>query len=191
MKFTRFKGHSDTETLVNYFNEVNVAGNLKGLNGISGFAILDQQNKKLYLTRDRFGVKPVYYYFRNNQLVFSSEIRPFKHYIDMTYDRENVIEGLKMRYVGAPDTIFNNIKKVEAGQLITFDLSGEEITVTKEYYVQTPKMGSRKQENASLVKEYGDLFEQAVDRQLMSDVEIGVLLSGGIDSALVAAVAKN
>lgn len=96
-----------------------------------------------------------------------------------------------MRYVGAPDTIFNDIKKVEAGQVITFDLSQEEIVVTKEYYVKTPKMGSRKQENASLVKEYGDLFEQAVDRQLMSDVEIGVLLSGGIDSALVAAVAKN
>jgi asparagine synthase (glutamine-hydrolysing) len=191
MKFTNFKGHSDTETIVNYFNEVNVGCSLKNLNGIFGFAILDQKNKKLYLTRDRFGVKPVYYYFKNNQVVFSSEIRPFKHYIKMAYDRENVVEGLKMRYVGAPDTIFNDIKKVEAGQLITFDLSKEEITVTKEYYVLTPKMGSRKQEAASLVKEYGDLFEQAVERQLMSDVEIGVLLSGGIDSALVAAVAKN
>ena len=191
MKFTNFKGHSDTETIVNYFNEVTVGCSLKNLNGIFGFAILDQKNKKLYLTRDRFGVKPVYYYFKNNQLVFSSEVRPFKYYIDMAYDRENVIEGLKMRYVGAPDTIFNDIKKVEAGQLITFDLSKEEITVTKEYYVLTPKMGSRKQESASLVKEYGDLFEQAVERQLMSDVEIGVLLSGGIDSALVAAVAKN
>ncbi|MDP4263351.1 MAG: asparagine synthase (glutamine-hydrolyzing) [Bacteroidota bacterium] len=191
MKFTHFKGHSDTETVVNYFNEVNVGSNLKDLNGIFGFAILDQKNKKLYLTRDRFGVKPVYYYFKNNQLVFSSEIRPFKYYIDMTFDRENVVEGLKMRYVGAPDTIFTDIKKVEAGQLITFDLSQEEIKVTKKYYVETPSMGSRKQEAASLVKEYGDLFEQAVERQLMSDVEIGVLLSGGIDSALVAAVAKN
>jgi asparagine synthase (glutamine-hydrolysing) len=191
MKFNNYRGHSDTETIVNYYNEVNVANNLKDLNGIFGFAILDQKNKKLYLTRDRYGVKPVYYYFKDNQLVFSSEIRPFKYYLEMAYDRENVIEGLKMRYVGAPDTIFNDIKKVEAGQLITFDLSKEDIEVTKEYYVKTPKMGSRKQENASLVKEYGDLFEQAVERQLMSDVEIGVLLSGGIDSALVAAVAKD
>lgn len=191
MKFTSFKGHSDTETIVNYFNEQDVSSNLKNLNGIYGFAILDQKNKRLYLTRDRFGVKPVYYYFKNNQVIFSSEIRPFQYYIDMAYDRENVIEGLKMRYVGAPDTIFNDIKKVEPGQLITFDLSKEHITVSKEYYVQTLKMGSRKQETASLVKEYGDLFEQAVERQLMSDVELGVLLSGGIDSALVAAVAKN
>lgn len=191
MKFTDFKGHSDTETIVNFFNEGNVGCSLKHLNGIFGFAILDQKNQKLYLTRDRFGVKPVYYYFKNNHLVFSSELRPFKHYADIAYDRENVIEGLKMRYVGAPDTIFNDIKKVEAGQLITFDLSKEEVSITKEYYVLTPKMGSRKKEMDSLVKEYGDLFEQAVDRQLMSDVEIGVLLSGGIDSALVAAVAKD
>ena len=191
MKFTDFKGHSDTETIVNYFNEVSVGCNLKHLNGIFGFALLDQKNKKLYVTRDRFGVKPVYYYFKDNQVIFSSEIRPFKHYIEMAYDRDNVIEGLKMRYVGAPDTIFNDIKKVEAGQVLTFDLSNEEVTLSKEYYVLTPKMGSRKQESASLVKEYGDLFEQAVERQLMSDVEIGVLLSGGIDSALVAAVAKN
>jgi asparagine synthase (glutamine-hydrolysing) len=191
MKFTGFKGHSDTETIVNYFNEQGIDCNLKDLNGIFGFAMLDQKNKRLYLTRDRFGVKPVYYYFKDNQLVFSSEIRPFRHYIDMVYDRENVIEGLKMRYIGAPDTIYNGIQKVEPGQLITFDLSEEDIVVTKGYYVQTPKMGSRKQEAASLVKEYGDLFEQAVERQLMSDVELGVLLSGGIDSALVAAVAKN
>ena len=190
MKFTSFKGHSDTETLVNYFNEHSIS-DLRHLNGIFGFAILDQKNKRLYLTRDRFGVKPVYYYFKNNQLIFSSEIRPFKYYIDMAYDRENVTEGLKMRYVGAPDTIYNDIKKVEPGQVITFDLSNKEIAVTRQYYIQTPKMGSRKQETASLVKEYGDLFEQAVDRQLMSDVELGVLLSGGIDSALVAAVAKN
>ncbi|MBL7742106.1 MAG: asparagine synthase (glutamine-hydrolyzing) [Chitinophagaceae bacterium] len=191
MAFKGFKGHSDTETLVNYFNEKDISGHLKDLNGIFGFALLDQKNKCLHIARDRFGVKPIYYYFKDNQLVFSSEISPFKSYIKMEYDRENVIEGLKMRYVGAPDTIFNDIKKMEAGQLLTFDLSKKEIVLVKEYYVQTPKMGSRKQEASSLVKEYGDLFEQAVERQLMSDVEIGVLLSGGIDSALVAAVAKN
>lgn len=191
MKFTDFRGHSDTETIVNYFNEKEVCEGLKELNGIFGFALLDQKNQRLYVARDRFGVKPIYYYFRDNQLVFSSEIRPFKHYIKMVYDRDNVIEGLKMRYVGAPDTIYQDIRKIEAGQFLVFDLSGPEVLMKQEYYVQTTKMGSRRQETASLVKEYGDLFEQAVERQLMSDVEIGVLLSGGIDSALVAAVAKN
>jgi asparagine synthase (glutamine-hydrolysing) len=76
MKFTQFKGHSDTETLVNYFNEHTIS-DLKDLNGIFGFAILDQAKKRLYVARDRFGVKPIYYYFKNNQLVFSSEVRPF------------------------------------------------------------------------------------------------------------------
>lgn len=188
---SRFKGHSDTETLVNYFNENDALKNLGKLNGIYGFAILDQAAQKLYLTRDRFGVKPVYYYFENNQLIFSSELRPFRHYLDMAYDKENIVEGLKMRYVGAPDTIYKKIKKVEPGQLITFDLSGPVITAKNDYYITDTKKGNKKQELASLVKEYGQLFEQAVERQLMSDVEIGILLSGGIDSALVAAVAKD
>ena len=96
-----------------------------------------------------------------------------------------------MRYVGAPDTIYNKIKKVEPGQLITFDLNQPNIGVQFDYYVPAAKYGTRKQELASLIKEYGKLFENAVERQLMSDVEVGVLLSGGIDSALVAAVAKN
>lgn len=191
MSYNSFRGHSDTETLVNFFNEHDPGTHLNLLNGIFGFALLDQKNRILYLTRDRFGVKPVYYYFKNNQLVFSSEIRPFGHYIPMQYNRDNVMEGLKMRYVGAPDTIYSDIKKVEPGQVIRFDLSKEKIGIEKKYYVSTPAMGSRKQEFQKLIKEYGDLFEQAVERQLMSDVEIGVLLSGGIDSALVAAVAKN
>ncbi len=186
-----FKGHSDTETLVNYFNENSVADNLSRLNGIFGFALYKIKEGKLYLTRDRFGVKPVYYYFENNQLIFSSELRPFRHYIKMVYDRENIIEGLKMRYVAAPDTIYEKIKKVEPGQVIIFDLNKEKITAEKKYYVTEIKSGSRRQDLAGLVKEYGDLFERAVERQLMSDVELGVLLSGGIDSALVAAVAKN
>jgi len=191
MKFTQFRGHSDTETLVNFFNEFDPPTYLKLLNGIFGFALLDLKKQRLYVTRDRFGVKPLYYYFDGNRLVFSSEIRPFRHYIPMQYDRENVMEGLKMRYVGAPDTIYKDIKKVEPGQVLCFDLSAPEVVLTKNYYVSTQPMGSRKQEFRKLVKEYGDLFEQAVERQLMADVEIGVLLSGGIDSALVAAVAKN
>jgi asparagine synthase (glutamine-hydrolysing) len=188
---TNFRGHSDTETILNYFNENDIIKNLKNLNGIFGFAILDQKNNKLYLTRDRFGVKPVYYYFENSQLVFSSEIHPFQYYIPMQYDRENVVEGLKMRYVGAPDTIYNKVKKVEPGQVIVFDLNQPEITVSFHHYTETQQTGNRKQELSSLVKEYGKLFEQAVERQLMSDVELGILLSGGIDSALVAAVAKD
>lgn len=187
----QFRGHSDTETIINYFNEHDIVKNLKNLNGIFGFAILDTVRNRLFLARDRFGVKPLYYYFEKNQLIFSSELRPFQYYIDMVFDKENIIEGLKMRYVGAPDTIYKKIKKVEPGQVISFDLNAPQIAISLDYYTEFKKTGTRKQELSSLVKEYGDLFEQAVERQLMSDVDLGVLLSGGIDSALVAAVAKN
>ena len=73
-----FNGHSDTETIVNYFTKFNVETVLKHLNGIFAFGYLDLENELFYLARDRFGVKPLYYHFHNNQLLFSSEIEPLR-----------------------------------------------------------------------------------------------------------------
>ncbi len=186
-----FRGHSDTETLVNFFARHNPIAHLHRLNGIFGFALLDEAQQKLYLIRDRFGVKPVYYHLRNNQLAFSSELRGISHYVALKHDKEKVIEGMKMRYVAAPATIYKDVYKVEPGQVIVFDLSGETIQTSYHYYTQPQPTGSVRREKQKLINEYGDLFEKAVERQLMSDVEIGVLLSAGVDSALVAAVARN
>lgn len=186
-----FRGHSDTETLVNYYARRNPLTDLHRLNGIFGFALLDETRQQLYLVRDRFGVKPVYYYLNNNQLVFSSELRAIAHYIPLLHDKEKVMEGMKMRYVAAPATIYKNVYKVEPGQVIAFDLSGDNIRPSHHYYTKPQNTGSIRREKQKLINEYGDLFEKAVERQLMSDVEIGVLLSAGVDSALVAAVARN
>lgn len=186
-----FNGHSDTETIVNYFGTLGIRNTLKQLNGIFAFAYLDIKNKLLYLARDRFGVKPLYYYFHKNQLLFSSEIRPLKALLKPAIDKGSLMSSLRLRYTPSPATIYTAINKVEPGQLLTFDLS-DKLTLSKSYYAATPKsLGSRKDEHQKLVKEYGDLFEKAVERQLMADVEVGILLSGGVDSALVASVAKQ
>ena len=186
-----FRGHSDTETIINYFREKSILENLENLNGIFAFAYLDIDKKLLYLARDRFGVKPLYYYYKGNELMFSSEIRPLKSYIKSEINRGVAFITLRMRYSPSPLTVFDEIKKVEPGQLISFDLGENVVKVNKEYFVKRERLGTRKDELKKLVNIYGDLFEKAVERQLMADVDIGILLSGGVDSALVAAIAQQ
>ncbi len=186
-----FKGHSDTETIVNYFRKCSILENLTNLNGIFAFAYLDVERKQLYLARDRFGVKPLYYYFDGNQLLFASEVRPIKSYIKTEINRGVAFTTLRMRYSPSPLTVYQGIKKVEPGQVLIFDLSEKVIKLTKEYFVTNNQLGTRKDDQKKLVNIYGDLFENAVERQLMADVDIGILLSGGVDSALVAAITQK
>jgi len=188
----KFRGHSDSETIANYFNKFGLDKVIEDLNGIFALAYLDIQQQKLFLVRDRFGVKPLYYTFANNQLMFSSEIRPLRKFLSPAIDKDALMTGLRLRYIPSPLTLYKNIQKIEPGQILEFDLSQPEIGLTKKYFRQsTQKLGLREDSFDKLVIQYGDLFEKAVARQLMADVEVGVLLSGGIDSALVAAVAKQ
>jgi asparagine synthase (glutamine-hydrolysing) len=187
----KFNGHSDTETIVNYLRCHPILESLSHLNGIFAFAYLDVQKKQLFLARDRFGVKPLYYYFDGTRLLFASEIRPIKSQIKPEINKGVALTAVKMRYSPSPLTIFNEIKKVEPGQLLSFDLSEKVIKMNKDYFVKTERLGTRKDDLKKLVNIYGDLFEKAVERQLMADVDLGILLSGGVDSALVAAIAQK
>lgn len=185
------KGHSDTETIVNYFENNPILGCISELNGIFALAYLDVERQHLYLARDRFGVKPLYYYFDNDRLMFSSEIRPLKAYLKPFIEKGAALNSLKMRFSPSPISPYEKIVKVEPGQIITFDLQKKAIAMSKRYFVECRRLGGRRGEVKKLINKYGDLFEKAVGRQLMADVDVGILLSGGVDSALVAAVAKE
>lgn len=184
-------GHSDTETILYYIREFGIDA-VKDFNGIFAFAYLDQENEVLHLARDRYGVKPLYYYYNQNQLLFSSELRPIREIFNPEMDPGALGNCLSIRYYPAPLTPFKGVSKIEPGQILTFDLKIKNLGLTKKHYLNVPRtIGSRKEDYSLLVKTYGDLFGKAVERQLMSDVDVGVLLSGGIDSALVAAIAKD
>lgn len=189
-KDLEFKGHSDSETLLYYLIHFGEQG-IADLNGIFAFAFTDKSNKRMILARDPFGVKPLYYSHSENGLVFSSEIRPIQALLN-----ENELDGqalaslLRLRYNAAPRTLFKNVQKVPSGHSITWDISDAKITHESHFYAsQLPKTikGGKKE----LVDAYGDIVEASVKRQLLSDVEVGVLLSGGIDSAMIAALAKK
>lgn len=191
MQPIRFRGHSDTETLVNLCRAGCTAESISQLNGIFAFAYLDMQHEKLYLARDRFGIKPLYYYYSEEECIFSSEIRPIVDRVGRAYSISSITSALELRHVPAPATLFKNIYKVEPGQYIEIKL-GDELSLSKNYFADIPRLKRRgNTTRKQLITEYGSLLEKAVERQLLSDVEVGVLLSGGVDSSLIAAIAKS
>jgi len=182
-----FNGHSDTETIVNYIAKFGI-GSVKDFNGIFGFSFLDIENEKLYLVRDRYGIKPFYYHSGNEILIYSSEIRPIKSIIDSDIDKNNLATLLKLRYNPAPITLYKNIDKLRAGHILEYDLKNHSMNISS---FITPVMIDKNISFDEALIKYGELFEEAIKRQLLADVEVGVLLSGGIDSALVAYFAQK
>jgi len=186
----QYRGHSDTETILHYLINFGIEG-LADLNGIFAIAFLDLKKQKLHLGRDPFGVKPLYYHQENNGLVFSSEIRPLTLLIPkLDLNKDALASLLRLRYNPSPDTLYSQIKKIVPGHFHTFNLKSESLLFEKTYYAGVlPKKISGTKE--SIIATYGEYIENAVKRQLLSDVEVGILLSGGIDSAVIAALAKK
>ncbi|MDC8002354.1 asparagine synthase (glutamine-hydrolyzing) [Aequorivita todarodis] len=185
-----FKGHSDTETILYYLRKFGI-DSVVDLNGIFGFSFLDIENEKLYLARDHFGVKPVYYFKDEKSFVFSSEIRPVKNLQENSEpDFDNLPTLLRLRYLPSPLTLHKNIQKLRPGHYIEVDLASEILQYSEKYFVKAHQIKVNTNKGNAL-KSYETHIENAVKRQLMADVEIGVLLSGGIDSAVVAALAQK
>lgn len=184
-----FRGHSDTETILYALSELGIDA-VKSFNGIFGFCLFDHIAGKLYLARDPFGVKPVYYYITEKKFCFSSEIRPIKALINDDVSIDNLATLLRLRYLPSPLTIYKNIRKLRPGHFLEISLEKERIA-----YRELPYIGnSHEQRSLSFSQaseEYHERFNAAVKRQLMADVEVGVMLSGGVDSALVAARAQS
>ncbi len=186
-----YMGHSDTETILYYLREFGVKG-IRDFNGIFAFAFLDKIKNTLLLARDPFGVKPVYYSIADNsELIFSSEIRPLTALLLNTgFNMGALATNLRLRYNPAPYTLHTEINKILPGHYLEFDLNSEKLEYKSEFFIESLP-ASIKGKKTDLVREYGEKLEEAVRSQLLADVEVGVLLSGGIDSALVAFLAKK
>lgn len=185
----KFKGHSDTETVLYYVKEFGIES-VKNLNGIFGFSFLDIQNERLYVVRDHFGIKPVYWWNEEDVFLFSSEIRPIKHVMGTVLPEFNNLPTLlHLRYLPSPLTLYRGINKLRPGHYLEIDLSTKKIQPQEKNFVDYSTKSLTK--NNSPLEGYSQKIEDSVKRQLMSDVEVGILLSGGIDSAVVAALAQK
>ena len=182
----RFKTRSDTEVIIHGYKEWGTDV-FNRLNGMFGVAIWDVRRARLVVARDAMGIKLVYYRQENGQLTFGSEIRAV-----LAADRSApdvdpyALElFLKFRYTPSPLTIFKGIRKLPPGTMLV----AEDGTCREErWYNYTPVPFERTVDDEEATRELLDLYRGAVQRHLLSDVPVGILLSGGLDSGLLLAL---
>ncbi|AXO13642.1 asparagine synthase (glutamine-hydrolyzing) [Thalassospira indica] len=187
-----FQSHSDTEVLLNAYAAWG-ENCLSHIEGMFSFAIYDDKEKKIFLARDRAGEKPMYYRLNEGVLEFSSELKGLLENPDnpRQVDFTALDCYLTMGYVPGEHCILNGYKKLPPSHAMTFRLS-DGLVKTWEYW-SIPEMSSRTERAAcnkdELLDELESLLEESVSRQMCADVPVGVLLSGGLDSSLVTAMA--
>ncbi|WP_322104350.1 asparagine synthase (glutamine-hydrolyzing) [Paraburkholderia sp. J41] len=185
-----WRGQSDTETVLEYFIHYGVES-LRDLNGIFSLAIVDTQEMTLYLARDRFGVKPLYYSQTNEGLVFSSEIRAIPPPSRGRLSLENLACLLELRYVPSPATLYDNVQKLRPGHFLKIELRGKILSPIQQPFFSANFLNRFTGSFEEAIESYESILSAAVQRQLMSDVEVGIFLSGGLDSALIGSFASQ
>ena len=190
LKGIHFKSHSDTETLLYYLIKYGVDG-ISKLNGIFSFAFLDHVNGEMLLVRDPYGVKPLYYQLNENELVFSSEIKFIKNLKnDQKLNYQSLYQYLRIRFCPSPLSLSHGILKLEPGTYLKINLKENVKITSKVYFSKTVKNNYTIQIDDALEK-YEYYLRNAIRSQLMSDVPVSIMLSGGIDSALLAFLIKD
>lgn len=188
----RFSTHSDTEVLVHLFEEKGTAL-LEDLEGMYAFAIVDVPNQQLFLARDRFGEKPLYWAKIGGGMAFASEMKallPLQG-VNLDLDVAALAQFLTLNYIPAPRTHLKGIRKLRAGEAMVLE-SGKEPRVTRYWEPRFANAnGHRPISKQGAVEEVRSRFREALRLRLRSDVPVGAFLSGGIDSTLVASTIRE
>jgi len=181
-----FRTRSDTEVIVHGYKEWGTEV-FNHLNGMFGVAIWDAEKQRLVVARDAMGIKLIYYRIANGQMTFGSEIRPIlaAENSKPTVDPVALNLFLRFRYTPSPLTIFEGIQKLAPGTMLIFEQG--KYRVERWYnYTRIPFLSHTDEEEAA--QELLELYRAAVRRHLLSDVPVGILLSGGLDSGLLLAL---
>lgn len=189
-----FYTNCDTEVIINAYKEWGEEC-VKKFNGMWGFAIFDRQKSKIFCSRDRFGIKPFYYYQKNNKVIFSSEVKQIIE--DSTVKRianDEIIYSYL--YYGKNDynekTFFKDIYALEPSfnMVIYLDFANKALKVKKYKYYEIEKKEMIREENKAISK-FKDEFNRSIEYRLRSDIPVGSCLSGGLDSSSIVTVACN
>ena len=181
-----FQTHSDTEVLIHGYAQWG-EGILEKLNGMFGLAIWDKQRRKLVVARDPMGMKSLYFHDNGSSLLFGSEIRPVLAGLKEkpSLDPTALNHFLRYRYTPAPRTIYSGLRKLAPGDCLVIEKGRCEC---KRWYRYEPKTKPDAMSDEEATDKLLELYRAAIKRHLISDVPIGLLLSGGMDSALLLAL---
>lgn len=184
-----FNTESDTEVLAALYIEYGEEC-LKFLNGMFAFTIYDEKNQTLFIARDRLGQKPLHYMINGKNIEIASQIKQIKLGNNLTINDTAVNAFFKYKYIPEPFSIYNEIKKLPAGHWGKFDLNSGSLVINK-YWTISNDIKEYKLDYEDAKDQLKTLLKSAVNHRLISDVPLGVFLSGGIDSSLIAALAQN
>ena len=182
-----FKSHSDTEVIIHSYEEWGEMC-VNKFRGMFAFGIFDEKNEKLFLARDRFGIKPLFYYWDGERFIFGSEIKAIITHpkVKRDIDLSAIYDYLTYMYIPTPKTIYKNIKKLPPAHSLAFD--NESINIKEYWDVHFESKEMSEKECGDLVNKY---LTESMKMHLISDVPIGVFLSGGLDSSIVTAKMSN
>ncbi len=191
----QFRGHSDTEVIVEAVARYGVAATAARLIGMFAFAIWDKQDRTLTLVRDRLGIKPVYWTNTNGLFAFASELKALRQHPGWTprIKPEAVASFMRHNYIPAPHTIYEGVFKLEPGTILTLPWGGqpklEKFWDARKVAIEGIR-NPLKETDAALTDRLEALLIDAIGKRMMADVPLGAFLSGGIDSSTVVALMK-
>jgi len=185
----RYRTKSDTETIVHAYEEWG-DDCVHRFRGMFAFALWDTRARRLLLVRDRLGVKPLYWAFVNGRLLFASEIKAILEsgLVEARPNHDVISEVLATRYTSSTDTLFEGIFKLLPGHRLVFENGRIQISQYWDVPIEGPDPELDRLPEAALVERFRALLQESVQLRLMSDVPLGMFLSGGIDSSAVAAL---
>lgn len=188
----QFHSRTDTEVLLYAYAEWGVKA-LDRLNGMFAFAVWDKRAQELFLARDRYGIKPVYYTWSANRFVFASEIKAILQHpdVDCDLDREGLVEYFTFQNLFTDRTLFGNISILPAGTHMRLKVGQGRSPTPVRYWDFNFEEPANPEPEEEYRRELRRLLKQAVNRQLVSDVDLGSYLSGGMDSGTLTAIAGS
>lgn len=183
----RFHSNSDTEVIVHLYEDLGPES-VKKLRGDFAFAIYDSGKKTLMLARDRIGIKPLYYHFSGREFLFASEIKALLCFKKFPLDRKALDEFFTFQYALAPRTLFEGIGMLLPSEYFILDL--KTLKLQRKIYWK-PGLETRKMSERECIKGIEEFLKESVGLRLVSDVPLGIFLSGGLDSSYIAALASQ
>lgn len=189
----KFISSSDSEVALAAFEEYGVIEATSKFVGMFAFAVYDFSSREIYLIRDRLGIKPLYYSVEGAALLFASELKSLKTsgLLSERIDRASITSFLRLGYIPQPHSIYENVKQVPQGSVLRIKFINNLIQISQDVYWDSKIVPNFSRSKEEYVQDLRSALIEAVNIRMIADVPLGVLLSGGIDSSLVAALAQS